>query len=84
MPPTIFKDGLKVYPLAQAANPPEMECISGSQKAFNTIHANTFEFYEEIAHVMKKEPVDFIDPELRGLAASIGIRKDSLLPRMRA
>jgi hypothetical protein len=25
---------------------------------------------------MAKEPIDFIDPELRGLAASIGIRKD--------
>ena len=71
-----FREGLKVYPLAQVANPPKMEWISGSQKAFNTIHANTFEFYEELAHVLAKEPVDFIDPELRGLAASIGIRKD--------
>ena len=42
---------------------------------FNTIHANNFEFYEELDHVIQKEPIDFIDPELRGLAASIGIRK---------
>ena len=53
-----------------------MEFISGSKKAFNTIHANNAEFYDELAHVIAKEPVDFIDPELRGLAASIGIRKD--------
>jgi len=71
-----FKDGLKVYPLAKASNPPAMQFISGSRKAFNTIHANTFEFYEELAVVLAKEPVGFIDPELRGLAASIGIRKD--------
>ncbi len=32
-------------------------------------------FYEELAHVLEREPVDFIDPELRGLAAAIGIRK---------
>ncbi|MGH2550484.1 MAG: DUF1214 domain-containing protein, partial [Thermomicrobiales bacterium] len=42
---------------------------------YNTIHANDFEFYKEIDHVIQKEPLDFIDPELRGLAASIGIRK---------
>ncbi|MDB6142507.1 MAG: hypothetical protein JWP80_1551 [Pseudomonas sp.] len=71
-----FKEGLKVYPLAQAANPPSMEFINGSKKPINTIHANNFEYYEEVAHVIAKEPIDFIDPELRGLAASIGIRKD--------
>ena len=72
----IFKEGLKVYPLAQAKNPPAMQFIRGSKVAFNTIHANNYEFYEELAHVLAKEPVDFIDPELRGLAASIGLRKD--------
>jgi len=72
----MFKDGLKVYPLAQQKNPPAMQFISGSKKPGNTVHANTYEFYEELAHVLAKEPVDFIDPELRGLAASIGIRKD--------
>ncbi|MCP4401830.1 MAG: DUF1254 domain-containing protein [bacterium] len=71
----MFTQGLKVYPLAKAENPPAMEFISGSDKAFNTIHANTFEFYEELRHVLEKEPVSFIDPELRGLAASIGIQK---------
>jgi hypothetical protein len=71
----IFKDGLKVYPLSKSTNPPAMEFISGSNKAFNTIHANNFEFYEELARVLQKEPIDFIDPELRGQAASIGIQK---------
>ncbi len=70
-----FKEGLKVYPLARAANPPVMEWISASGVAFNTVHANTFDFYTELAHVLAKEPLDFIDPELRGMAASIGIRK---------
>jgi hypothetical protein len=71
-----FREGLKVYPLAQAESPPAMQFISGSKKPFNTVHANSYAFYEELAHVMAKEPIDFIDPELRGLAASIGIRKD--------
>jgi hypothetical protein len=71
----MFREGLKVYPLAEAANPPPMEFINSSKVSFNTVHANTFEFYSELDHVIQKEPLDFIDVELRGLAASIGIRK---------
>jgi hypothetical protein len=71
-----FKENLKVYPLALANNPPAMQFIDGSEKPFNTIHANNYMFYEELATVIAREPIDFLDPELRGLAASIGIRKD--------
>lgn len=71
----MFKEGLKVYPLNKAAKPPKMEFISCSKVPFNTVHANTFEFYEELNHVIQKEPISFLDPELRGLLASIGIVK---------
>ena len=71
----MFKDGLKIYPLASASNPPEMEFTNLSGAVMNTIHANNELFYEELNHVLQKEPVDFIDPELRGLAAAIGIQK---------
>jgi hypothetical protein len=71
----MFKEGVKVYPLSKASNPPKMEFISGSKVAFNTVHANNLEFYEELAHVIQNEPISFLDPELRGLAASIGIVK---------
>ncbi|HSJ02881.1 MAG TPA: DUF1254 domain-containing protein, partial [Verrucomicrobium sp.] len=71
----MFKEGFRVYPLSQAANPPKMEFINCSKVPFNTVHANNFEFYEELDHVIQKEPVDSLDPELRGLAASIGIVK---------
>jgi hypothetical protein len=71
----MFRDGLKVYPLARAANPPKMEFVNSSKVLYNMIHANTFAFYEELDHVIQKEPIEFLDPELRGLAASIGIRK---------
>jgi len=71
----MFREQLRIYPLSQAANPPKIEFINVSKVPFNTVHANTFEFYEELAHVIQKEPVDFIDPELRGLASSIGLIK---------
>jgi hypothetical protein len=71
----MFSEGIKIYPLAQEDNPPAMVIISGSGISYNTIHANDFTFYEELAHVLNKEPIDFIDPELRGLFASIGLQK---------
>jgi hypothetical protein len=57
------------------ANPPKMEFISSSKVPFNTVYANDFEFFLELDHVIQKEPIDFIDPELRGLTAAIGIKK---------
>jgi hypothetical protein len=71
----MWRDGLKIYPLARKDNPPTMEFISGSGRSFNTIHANNFEFYEELHSVVEREPVELFDPELRGLFASIGIEK---------
>jgi hypothetical protein len=71
----MWKEGLKIYPLAKAANPPEMEFIRGSKKSFNTIHANDYEFFEELHTVIDREPIEMLDPELRGLFSSIGIQK---------
>ena len=71
----MFRLGLKVYPLAEASNPPAMEFISGSGKHFNTIHSNDAEFFEELNDVIQREPIGIIDPELRGIIAGIGIQK---------
>jgi hypothetical protein len=70
-----FREGVKIYSLSKAANPPKMEFINASKVAYNTVHANNFEFFDELDHVIQREPLDFIDPELRGLAGSIGIVK---------
>lgn len=71
----MFRTGLRIYPLARASSPPEMEFINGSEQVFNTIHANTFEFYEELHAVIQREPVSMLDPELRGIFASVGVEK---------
>ncbi|MGI9586155.1 MAG: DUF1254 domain-containing protein, partial [Acidimicrobiia bacterium] len=68
-------DNLKVYPLSQATNPPEMEFISGSGQAFNTIHPNNYTFYEHVAALVQEESDEMLDVETRGLLASIGIEK---------
>ncbi len=71
----MFRNGLKVYPLARKTNPPEMRFTSASGVPFNTIHANNFKFYEELHTVIEREPIGLLDPELRGLFASVGIQK---------
>jgi hypothetical protein len=69
------KRNLRVYPLSRKDNPPKMEYMSGSGKAFNTIHANDYSFYEHLHHIIDAEHIGMLDPETRGLFASIGIEK---------
>lgn len=70
-----FKKTLRIYPLAQAANPPETKFVNVSGKEFNTIHAMDVSFFDEVNEVVQEEPNDAIDPETLGLLASIGIEK---------
>jgi len=70
-----IKDKLRIYPLAQAANPTATNFINVSGKAFNTIHSMDYAFYEEVNEVIQEEPAGIVDPETAGLLASIGIEK---------
>jgi hypothetical protein len=72
----VFRSGVKLYPYSRREDPPSMEWSSLSEALVNTVHANDVGFYTEVAAVIAKEPVDLIDPETRGLLASIGITKD--------
>src|SRR6202789_1183510 len=65
----------RVYPLAQAANPPVTKFTNMSGIPHNTIHANDFHFYEEIHEVLEMEPNSALDPETLGLFASIRLEK---------
>ena len=71
----MFRNGLKIYSLSKKNNQPKMEFTNGSRKFFNTIHANNYEFYDELRTVIEREPVSTFDPELRGIFAAIGIEK---------
>jgi hypothetical protein len=71
----LFRDGIKIYSLAKKDNPPDMEFYNGSTVKFNTIHSTNFDFYKELHTVIDREPIEMLDPELRGLFASIGIQK---------
>ena len=72
---SLVKDNVKVYPLSKFADQPEMKWVSGSGKAFNTIHPNNSEFYHHLDKIIQYEPAGMLDAETRGLFASIGIEK---------
>jgi hypothetical protein len=69
---------VKVYPLAKAGDPPPMTFLNGSGKAINTIFPDTYEYFESLAALVEKEPVDVIPPPDRFILASIGIEKGKL------
>ena len=68
-------NGLKVYPLAKKDNPPKMEFKNMSGVYYNTVFPNDFSFYETVNQVIQEEPLDFLNPEDRGVLAAIGIVK---------
>jgi hypothetical protein len=69
------KEAMRVYPWAQRDNPPATEFVNLSGLKINTVHANNFEFYNEINAVIQKEPADAFPPEFVGTLAAIGIKK---------
>jgi hypothetical protein len=71
------KAGMKVYLLSEATDPPEETFVNFSGLRMNTIHANDVTYFDELNAVVQNEPTDAFDPEIAGLFASIGIRKDA-------
>ncbi|HET9016936.1 MAG TPA: DUF1254 domain-containing protein [Thermomicrobiaceae bacterium] len=69
------KAHFRAYPLARAENPPAVTFVNISGAAFNVIHPSDATFYDAIAEVVQEEPLEAVDPETRGLLASIGIQK---------
>ena len=70
-----MKKYFRIYPLAESLDPPQMNFINISGQYFNCIPANDFSFFSEVDQVVQEEPLESVDPEVRGLLASIGIKK---------
>jgi hypothetical protein len=65
----------RMYPFSKKDNPPKVTFIDVSGKFHNTIHRMDFGYWEEVNATIQAEPLEGLDPETRGLLASIGIRK---------
>jgi len=69
------KAKFRIYPLSQKDNPPKMTFINASGIPNNTIHRMDYGYWEEVNQTIQTEPATGLDPEIRGLLASIGIEK---------
>ena len=69
------KANAAMYPLSAAAKPTPTKFVNFSGMQINTVHANDFTFYEELNEVVQHEPDDFLESEVVGILASIGIKK---------
>jgi hypothetical protein len=70
-----IKSKLKIYPLANAANPAPTEFVNFSGKSYSTIVTKDISFFEDLNTLVQVEPIDAIGEEMRGQLAAIGIEK---------
>ena len=69
------KKHLKIYPLADAANPAPVQFANASGVPANFVAPGDYAFWELLDQVIQEEPSAGSDPTTLGLFASIGIEK---------
>jgi len=69
------KKHLKIYQLADAANPPAMKFVNASGIPSNFVAPGDYSFWSLLDKVIQEEPSEGSDPTTLGLFASIGIVK---------
>jgi hypothetical protein len=69
------KKALKIYQLADAANPPQMKFVNVSGIPSNFVPPGDYSFWSLLNEVIQEEPSEGSDPTTLGLFASIGIEK---------
>jgi len=63
----------RIYPLSEAQSPRDNTFLNLAPVLQNTVHANDFTFFEEIAQLVAEEPTTALDPERAGTLAAIGL-----------
>ena len=69
------KKTLKIYQLADVANPPAMKFVNASGVPSNFVAPGDYAFWGLVNQVVQEEPSEGSDPTTLGLLASIGIVK---------
>ena len=71
----LVKKTLKIYRLANASNPPQMQFADASGIPSNFVFPGDYGFWGLLNQVVQEEPSEGSDPTTLGLFASIGIEK---------
>lgn len=69
------KETLKIYPLGDAASPPDIKYVNLSGVPSNFVAPQDYSFWELLNQAIQEEPPTGSDPTTLGLFASIGIEK---------
>lgn len=70
-----IKEQMRVYPYEKRDDPPKTDFVNMTDMQLNTIHANNFDFYNEMKAVVDYEVEGALPIELMGVLASIGIKR---------
>ncbi|EHP39241.1 hypothetical protein OR16_32383 [Cupriavidus basilensis OR16] len=65
----------RIYPLARAANAPQMVFVNGSGKQIDTIFPDTAQYFHSLNDIVQTEPAEIFSSQERFYLASIGIEK---------
>lgn len=68
--------GIKIYPFAQANNPPATTFVNGSRQPVDTLFSDSTQFFDDLAGLIEREPYEIIPSHERFQLAAIGIEKD--------
>ncbi|OEF22655.1 DUF1254 domain-containing protein [Vibrio rumoiensis] len=71
-----YTQTLKMYPFADAANPPKTKFLDGFQYAIDTLPHYNLDTLNDISNIINAEPVKPRDKAMMGMLESIGIVKD--------
>ncbi len=66
---------LKIYPLADAANPKPTRFVDGFDKRISTLPAYDWHYFEDLHAIISVEPVRPRDKVMMGMLSTIGIEK---------
>ncbi|WP_158931057.1 DUF1254 domain-containing protein [Acidisphaera sp. S103] len=67
--------GIKVYPLSQAGNPPKTRIVVSGGRPMDSIAPRSFEYWQLLADVLDKEPVEERDRFFHAMLLPLGIEK---------
>jgi hypothetical protein len=66
---------IKIYPLAQAGNPPPTTFFNGSHQQVDTLFSDDARFFDDLAWIVQHEPHGVLQSHERFQLAAIGIEK---------
>lgn len=69
------RDTLRVYPLADAGNPPKTNFLDATGRKWDTLPYYDVTYFQDLNAVVQSEPVRERDKSMYGLLRAIGIEK---------